>query len=139
MKYLLDTNVLSQFAKDKPDSHVDKWVSENEANLYVSTLTIGELKYGISVLPEGKRKRVLQAWLTRTNDIMDGRILSFNRAVAYVWAEMRASLRKEGRMIPSIDGMIAAIAIRYELAIATRNVADFEGVGVRLINPFEAG
>jgi predicted nucleic acid-binding protein len=52
---------------------------------------------------------------------------------------MRASLRKEGRIIPAIDGMIAAIAIRYELAIATRNVADFEGVGVRLINPFEAG
>ena len=138
MSFLVDTNVLSEFAKDHPDDNVFKWVLSNEANLYVSSFTLGELKYGVAILPEGKRKQVLQAWLTRTYEILEGRILSFDRIVADTWAEVRASLRKEGRVLPTIDSIIAAIAIRHDLTIATRNVRDFDGMSVPVVNPFEA-
>ncbi len=138
MSFLADTNVLSELARARPSDQVVKWARANQGQLYVSTITLGELKFGVAILRESKRKRALQEWLSRLNEIMDGRTLSFNRAVAYVWADMRAKLKRDGHIMPVADGMIAAIAKRHDLTIATRNTADFHGIGVPVFNPFES-
>lgn len=137
MSFLVDTNILSELAKSKPSDPVVEWAREHQSDLYISTITLGELKYGIAVLRESKRKRALQDWLTRTNEIMEGRILSFNRAVAYVWADLRAKLKRDGQNLPVADGLIAATAKRHELTIVTRNTADFAATKLSVLNPFE--
>ena len=135
MRFLLDTNVLSEFSKDTPDPNVAGWVQANQPHLYTSTISMGELEYGIAILPDGKRKRALVDWLKRTNRIMEGKVFSFNLTTAYVWADMRARLHRDGYRLPFYDGMIAAIAKRYGLTVATRNTKDFEAVGVPVFNP----
>ena len=137
MSYLVDTNVLSELTRPAPDANVVAWMRENENQLYISTITLGELKNGIAVLPDGKRKAALQAWLSQTAKVMDGTTLAFNRSVAYVWADLRASAKSKGIDLPLADGMIAAIAKRHELTVATRNIADFKHAKVKTVNPYE--
>lgn len=136
MSYLVDTNVFSEGTKREPDSHVQDWMAAHESELYVSTLTIGELRFGIEKLPNGKRRERLQVWLQTVCDTMDGRILSVNVSVAHVWGQLRAGWAAAGVTVPAADGLIAAIAKRHSLVIVTRNVRDFAGSGVRTLNPF---
>lgn len=137
MGYLTDTNIVSELMKPSPDPGVKAWVQQNLSEIYLSSITIGEIRYGISLLEEGKRKQLLQAWLKTLARATEGRTLSFNRSVAYVWADMRAGLSQEGIRLPLADGMIAATARRYGHVIATRNIGDFANVGVPVINPFD--
>lgn len=136
MSYLVDTNVFSEQAKPKPDPKVIAWLRENEGELYVSTITIGEIRRGIERLPDGKRKARLRHWLQSLCDCLQGRILSFNTSTAHVWGQLKAKWDQEGIAIPSLDSQIAATARRHSLAIVTRNTADFERSGIRTLNPF---
>ncbi len=137
MSYLVDTNVFSEQAKPKPDAKVIEWLRQHESELYVSTITIGEIRRGIERLPDGKRKSQLQQWLQSLCDCMQGRILGINTSTAHVWGQLKAKWEKVGVNVPSLDSQIAATASRHSLTIVTRNTADFEKTGVRTLNPFQ--
>lgn len=136
MSYLVDTNVFSEQAKSKPDAKVVEWLRLHERELYVSTITIGEIRRGIERLPDGKRKTQLVKWLQSLCDCMQGRILSFNTSTAHVWGQLKAKWEKSGITVPSLDSQIAASASRHSLILVTRNTADFEKTGIRTLNPF---
>lgn len=138
MSYLVDTNVFSELAKSKPAAQVVMWLRDHEKELYVSAITIGELRRGIEGLPPGKRRTGLLSWLTGLCKRMEGRILNFNASTAHVWGQIVAGLEKKGVTIPSLDSQIAATAHRHGLTIVTRNVPDFQNAGVKLLNPFSA-
>ena len=136
MSYLVDTNVFSESARREPDPKVVAWLREHEAELYVSSITIGEIRRGIERLPDGKRKTRLQHWLQALGKIMKGRILSFNTSTAHVWGQLKAKWERSGVIIPSLDSQIAASAQRHSLIVVTRNISDFEESGVKTFNPF---
>jgi toxin FitB len=135
VSYLVDTNVFSELARPKPDGNVVAWLRANESELYVSTITIGEIRRGIERLPSGKRKTQLRVWLMALCESLKGRILSFNTSTAHVWGQLKADWDKKGTVVSSLDGQIAATAHRHQLVLVTRNVADFARSGVKLVNP----
>ncbi|MFN5580179.1 MAG: type II toxin-antitoxin system VapC family toxin [Akkermansiaceae bacterium] len=132
----MDTNVFCELAKTKPNEQVIKWLRNHESELYLSTISIGEIRRGIEVLPAGKRKKALQAWFSALCKRMEGRILSFNTSTAHVWGQLMAAWDKKGTTVPSLDSQLAATAHRHKLTMVTRNVADFKNTGVKVINPF---
>jgi predicted nucleic acid-binding protein len=136
VSYLVDTNVFSELAKAKPNEQVVTWLREHETELYLSTISIGEIRRGIEGLPAGKRKKALQAWFGALCKRMEGRILSFNTSTAHVWGQLMAVWDKKGTAVPSLDSQLAATAHRHKLTMVTRNVADFKNTGVKVINPF---
>lgn len=136
MSFLVDTNVLSESAKPKPEAGVMAWLRENERALYVSTITIGELRRGIERLPDGARKSKLRHWLQSLCDCMQGRVLSFSTSSAHVWGQLKAKWDASGLVIPTLDSQIAAIAHRHGLTVVTRNTRDFVKTGVKVVNPF---
>jgi toxin FitB len=136
MSYLVDTNVFSESAKRSPDPRVIAWLREHEGSLYLSTITVGELRRGIELLPEGRRKSQLRDWLARITATMKGRILSYNVATANVWGQLKAKWDRAGLNVPALDGQIAATAHRRSLVVVTRNTKDFEGTGVCFLDPF---
>lgn len=138
MSLLVDTNVLSEPVKPRPDAQVVAWLRKNEAELYVSTITIGEIRRGIERLPSGKRRTQLRAWLQDLCDCMKGRVLSFNTSTAHVWGQLKAKWDQAGIKVSSLDSQIAATAHRHNLTVVTRNMADFAKTGVKLLNPFTA-
>lgn len=136
MSYLVDTNVFSESAKRSPDPKVVAWLREHEGELYLSAITIGELRRGIELLPDGRRKTQLRDWLGRLTATMKGRILSYNIATANVWGQLKAKWDRTGLNVPALDGQIAATAHRRGFVVVTRNTGDFEGTGVRVLDPF---
>ncbi len=136
MSFLVDTNVFAELIKPRPEARVLTWLREYEASLYISTITVGEIRRGIERLPAGSRKLLLTRWLEMLCERMGGRILSFNTSTAHVWGQLKAKWEREGISVPSLDSQIAATAQRHQLAVATRNTADFEKTGVKVINPF---
>jgi predicted nucleic acid-binding protein len=136
MSFLVDTNVLSESAKRKPDAGVMAWLRENERELYVSTITIGELRRGIERIPESARKTKLRHWLQSLCDCMQGRVLSFSTSSAHVWGQLKAKWDAAGVVVPTLDSQIAAIAKRHGLTVVTRNTGDYAKTGVKVLNPF---
>lgn len=138
MKYLLDTCVISELVSKQPHPAVVKWVDSLEEELtYLSAITVGEIKRGIEKLPASRRKQELDQWLTA--DLLErfrGRILAIDTYTMLAWGELTAQLEKSGRKLPTIDSLVAALALRYDLRLATRNEKDFEGTGVPTINPW---
>lgn len=138
MNYLLDTCVLSELVKPRPDKGLVEWVgARDESSLHLSVLTLGELGKGIGRLPPGTKRNRLQAWLER--DLIkrfSGRIFSVDAAIAARWGEMQAHAERLGRPMPVIDGLIAATAAVHSLAIVTRNGADMTQSGVEIIDPW---
>lgn len=137
MSYLVDTNVLSELAKAKPDAKVVAWLRDNEPKLYVSSISIGELRKGVESLPTGKRKAGLQTWLNGICQRMEGRILSFNTSTSHVWGQLVARWEKSGHTVPALDSQLAATASRHGLTMVTRNVDDFKSTGLKVLNPFQ--
>ena len=137
MSFLIDTNVFSELAKPKPDPQVAAWLRENEPNLYVSTITIGELRRGVERLPDGVRKSKLRHWLISICECMKGRVLGFNTSTAHVWGQMKAQWDSAGVVVPTLDSQIAAIAKKHGLTVVTRNTSDYSRTGVKVMNPFD--
>lgn len=143
MSYLVDTNVLSELRRRQPDVHVVEWFAGRTAqSLFLSVLTLGEIRKGIQSLDEtladSARKRSLSDWLEQElPTFFLGRLLGIDAAVADRWGYVQALA---GRPLPAIDSLLAATALQHNLTLVTRNVKDFAGMGVDLINPwsFEA-
>ena len=131
----MDTDVLSERTKTRPNSRVLDWVIDNGSDIYTSSHVIGEIAAGIERL-HGRRKVELQQWLQRLIKGFGGRILNFNDTVAKVWAQQEAEYDRLGCAMPMPDSFIAATARRHNLTIATRNVADYQRPGLRVFNPF---
>ena len=135
---VLDTNVMSELMRPVVDPSVVKWSSGRSADeLHSSAITLAEILYGIELLPEGRRKSELLAGAERLFEVvLGGRILPFDQQAARQFSKIAAGRRSHGRPIAEFDAQIASIAKANDAALATRNVSDFEGCGVRLINPW---
>jgi len=138
MNYLLDTCLISELSKLKPNEKVVDWVlSENETNFYVSVLTFGELHKGVQKLPESKKKEELQVWIEdELKNRFQNRIIGIDMRVSILWGKIQCFAEKKGKPMPAIDSLIAATGIAYELTVVTRNVTDMEQSGVKLLNPW---
>ena len=135
---LLDTNIVSEMMKPLPNPYVVKWLDQQDAvHLFVSTITMAEICYGISALPEGHRQRTLEeAFNKAIVEAFEGRILTFDVAAAYAYGKIMAQRRLIGQPLGSRSAEIAAIASVHGSAVATRNVPDFTNCNVVVINPF---
>lgn len=137
---LLDTNVISEPLRQSGDKNVLRWMdAQTVETLYLSTISLAELRFGIAVLPAGKKKEGLHASLEqRILPLFAGRILSFDAPASQAYALLRARARAEGKAIAPTDGYIAAIATLQGLMVATRDTAPFVAAGLTVINPWEA-
>lgn len=135
MSYLVDTNVLSELRRSNPDADVVRWLEGRPATtLYLSVLTLGELRKGIEMLPEGTRKRRLLDWLeVDLPGFFTGRLLPIDAQVADRWGHLVA---QAGRPLPAIDSLLAATALTHGLTLVTRNRRDFQHPGLVVIDPW---
>ena len=138
MSYLLDTCLVSELTKTKPAATVEHWIQEQrESDLYISAITLTELKYGIVRLPEGKKKHRLDAWLM--NDLVarfSHRFLAITPPIALEYGTRAALLKNNGIHISYADGLIGTTAALHSLVLVTRNTKDFEPLGISLFNPW---
>jgi predicted nucleic acid-binding protein len=138
MAYLLDTCVLSEFQKKRPDPKAIAWLdAQLEDALFISVLTVAEIQKGIAFLPISKRRTDYQEWLEALIYRYDTRILPLTVSVAQRWGELTGTLEKTGRVLPVMDGLIAATALVHRFTLVTRNVSDFAGAGVSVLNIWE--
>ena len=138
MNFLLDTCVISELVKPSPNKNVVDWIrSCHEANLFLSSITIGEIQKGISKLPDSKRKDDLQKWLD--DDLIErfeGRLLGIDIRVAKKWGEIQAISERRGLKIPVVDCLIASVGIVHKMTVVTRNIEDMKPSGVMLYDPW---
>jgi predicted nucleic acid-binding protein len=137
---VLDTNVLSELMRPVPEADVERWLADQPAaSVFISAVTEAELRYGIALLPNGRRRSTLTAVLQdMLAEDFSGRILPFDSPAAVAFAEIAADRRRVGTPISQADAQIAAIARSRGAALATRNVTDFEGCGIEVINPWRS-
>ncbi len=137
--FLLDTNVISELIKSEPNGNVLRWIDDtDESILFLSVLTLGEIRNGIERLNRGRRRGRLELWLTvdlrlRFHD----RILTVDEPIAERWGTLSATAAKKGRPVPVIDGLLAATALHHDLMLVTRNDTDVSGTGVLTFNPWQ--
>jgi len=140
MNYILDTNVISELVASQPDANVTRWIeSIDPENVYLSVITVGELKKGIEKLPDSPRKTALEAWLI--NDLLvrfQDHLLPIDTSVMLTWGALVARMEALGKPMPTIDALIAAITLQSRYTLATRNVRDFEHAGISILNPWES-
>jgi predicted nucleic acid-binding protein len=137
--FLLDTNVISELVKPRPDSRVTQWIeATDEALLYLSVLTLGKIRKGIRSLPEAKRRTALEAWLDRDLALrFSGRILPIDRAVADRWGRLAGGLTARRTPLPVIDGLLAATALHFDLTLVTRDTRHLQATHAALFDPWE--
>jgi predicted nucleic acid-binding protein len=137
VKYLVDTNVISEIRKGQRGqaNALNWWASVRSSDIYLSVLSLGEIRFGILSLQkrDAKQARFLEAWLQGLGRIFAGRLLPIDENSAMIWAEIR-----KHRTVPMIDGLMAATAISGNLVFVTRNTRDIQDVGVQYFNPFES-
>lgn len=135
---LLDTNVVSEVMKTRPAEAVVAWLNAQDSEkLYVSAITIGEIAYGLRILPDGKRRSGLRERFDRFVALaFDQRVLDYDEPAARIYGELMGDRKELGLPMSVPDGQIAAIARRNHLTVATRNAVDFENCGVDIVNPF---
>ena len=135
---VVDTNVLSEPLRPRPEAAVVDWLDHQHAEtLFITALSVAELRLGAALLPPGRRRdRLVAALDTVVLPRFAGRVLVFDEAAAEAWAELQARCRGEGRCIPVLDSLIADICSARGFILATRNTRDFEGLGIELINPW---
>jgi len=138
VKYLLDTCVVSETISRSPDPTVSAWLSGvDEEDLFISSLTVGEIRKGIEKMPECKRKSVLAHWLDELKSTYAGRIVCVSTEVADEWGRKIARSEMNGLKRPSVDSLIAVSAGSEGLILATRNVKDMSNLGVTIFNPWD--
>ena len=138
MSYLLDTNVISETIRRRQDKLVIGWLEQVPAEaLFLSVLTLGEIRKGVERLTDKKRREKLRLWLEHELPAwFEGRVLPIDLAVADRWGRL---LAEAGRPVPTIDSLLAATALHYELRLVTRNAKDFAYPGLEVINPWQNG
>lgn len=140
MNLLLDTNVLSEVRRPAPDRKVLSWLDTiDEDRVFISVASIAELRRGIALMDDGRRRAALAAWLA--NDLparFADRILPIDHTIAERWGDLMAQSRRSGVALSVMDGFFAATALANDLMLVTRNVRDFELFGVQLHNPWDA-
>ncbi len=137
MKFILDTNVLSELIKPEPDKNVMEWFDNcPEEKMYISSITLGEIETGISSLHPGKKQNQLMLWFGSLQNSFANKTFPVNDITAIRWGEIRGALKRRGKKIPVIDGLIAATAITNNAILVTRNTKDFNFPGIDLLNPW---
>ena len=138
MTYLLDTCLISELVAKQPNQKVLDWLdAQASETLYLSVITMGEIAKGISKLAASQRKEDLDIWLKQTLPIrFSGRIIGIDLSTMLLWGELVGKLEKQGRPLPMMDSLIAAIAFQNSLALVTRNEKDFVGIEVVIVNPW---
>lgn len=138
---ILDTNVLSETFKQNPDKNVIEWLDIQKAtDLYITTITLAEMEYGMLCLPNGKRREALFEAINGSRTVeFQGRILPFDEQSSLFYGKWMAQARSSGKAVSQSDGMIAAIAIAADnCPVATRDVSPFHAMGVNVINPWKS-
>jgi len=138
--FLLDTNCISEVVRARPEPRVLEWMdAADESLLFLSVLTLGEIRKGIAGLPQSRRRTHLESWLEfELRSRFAGRILPIDGAVADRWGLLAAEARRRGSFLSAIDGLLAATAIQHNLTIVSRSVADFANTAASFLNPWEA-
>ena len=136
MSYLVDTNVISELRRKQPDANVVAWLERcAPQSLYLSVLTLGEIRKGIERLDDLKRPQILVDWLhVELPTFFLGRLISIDASVADRWGRLQSDA---SRSLPAIDGLLAATALQYDLTMVTRNLKGFQGLGLKIINPWD--
>ncbi|HYZ83103.1 MAG TPA: type II toxin-antitoxin system VapC family toxin [Bryobacteraceae bacterium] len=135
--FLLDTNVLSELIKPNPDANVVRWIkATDEQIMFLSVLTLGEIRNGIAQLRAGPRRGILEAWLPNLRSRFEHRILTIDEAIADRWGALSALGAGKGKPVPVVDGLLAATALHHNLTLVTRNISDVVNTGVSTLNPW---
>ena len=134
MKYLVDANVLSEPTRPRPDARAVDWLRAHERAIAVDPVILGEVRFGILLLPGGKRRARLERWFDEGARRLE--CIPWEAETGLRWAQLLAELRASGRTMPIKDSLIAATALSHELAVVTRNVTDFAKAGCTVIDPF---
>ena len=137
--FLLDTNVIFELVKPRPEANVTAWIeSTAESLLHLSILTLGEIRRGIAALPQSRRRATLEAWLDKDlRARFEERILIVDQEVADRWGLLTAAARNSGIVLPVIDGLLAATALEHNLTLVTRDTGQIPSTGVAVFNPWE--
>jgi predicted nucleic acid-binding protein len=136
--FLLDTNVISELLKPKLEPKVATWIdATDEELLFLSVLTLAEIRKGVVLLPRSARRTSLEAWLSKDLPLrFSGRILDIDQEVAHRWGQISGLASAKGVNVPVIDGLLSATAIQHNLILVTRNTRDVAATGVTLFNPW---
>jgi len=136
--FLLDTNCISEALRVKPDPNVGNWMQVvDQALLYLSVLTLGEIRKGLAQLAQGKRRAQLETWLEiELQARFAGRILPIDAATADRWGLLAPEAKRMGKPLSIVDGLLAATALHHNLTMVTRNVSDFKGFSIPVLNPW---
>ena len=134
MNFLVDANVLSEATRAEPNEWCVAWLKAHERDIAVDPVILGEIRFGILLLPKGRRRSRLERWFDAGVERLH--CLPWDAETGLRWAELLAALRRSGRAMPIKDSLIAATALVHGLTVATRNRSDFEKAGVKIVDPF---
>jgi toxin FitB len=138
--FLLDTNCISELIRSRPEPRVVDWLrAADESLLYVSVLTLGEIRMGAAFLPQSKPRTQLEIWLEFDLRVrFSGRVLGIDGEIAERWGWLTAEAKQRGRPLAAIDGLLAATALHHNLTMVSRDVSGFAGAQIAVLNPWEA-
>jgi len=138
VRLLLDTNILSEVTRPAPDPRVLEWLDKlDEDRSFISVISIAEIRRGVALMDEGRKRDALAEWLARDlPQRFEERVVHVDEPIALTWGDLMGLAKRRGRGLSSMDGLIAATAAAKNLTLATRNTKDFEGFGIELLNPW---
>lgn len=135
--FVADTDLISELRQKVPNPKVLQWLQDHDHELYLTAVTIGEIKKGVELYPGGRKKIELHAWLEGLLRDFEGYVLEYSREEALTWGTLYATAQKAGRKPPAFDSLNAAIALRHGLTLVTRNEKDYAGTAVKVFNPWK--
>jgi predicted nucleic acid-binding protein len=135
--FLADTDLISEPRQKRPNPRVLQWLRVNDRELFLSAVTVGEIKKGVELYPDSRKKKDLSLWLEQLLQDFSGCVLPFTEAESLTWGILYATAQKAGRKLPGLDSLNAAIALHHGLTLVTRNEMDYKIAGVKVINPWK--